>query len=146
MDSKSKDSLSLSEVLIPAAKGFAVSIISAAILLFAFTAIANGMEDPDSVTAAFGYLALYLTAAASGIGAARFSRRMGGTSALIGGVSGIMLLLAVILVSLIPAKTAESVSPAIRALMYAAIPAVSALMGFAAKKRKSHKSKYRRRR
>jgi len=137
----------LFEILISGAKGLAVGIISAAVLLFAFTAVAYGMEDPDSVISVFGYLALYLTAALAGISASRFSHRGDGLSALIGAVSGIMLLIVILLVSLTPSEAAaDPLSPGTVALMYAGIPALSALSGFLGRKRKSRKPKYRRKR
>lgn len=147
MTGYNKETSPAASVLICGVKGLAVGVILAAVLLFLFTAVAYSATDPDSLTAPLGYVSLYLSAISAGIAAARFSRETGGMAALAGGAAGVMLLFAVILLSLIPAQAPEDVlSPMTSVLMYAAIPAASALGGFLLRKRKSRKIKHKRRR
>ncbi len=138
---------SAKELLISGAKGLAVGIILGAVLLFSFAAIAYGMTDPDSVTEPLGYAALYISAVAAGIAAARFSREMGAGAAVAGGAAGVMMLILLILMSFIPAEAPkEPLSPIITVLMYAAVPAAAALSGFILRKKQSRKPRHRRRR
>lgn len=148
MTSYSKDKRSPSELLICGVKGLAAGVIAAAALLFIFTAVAYGTEDPDSLTAPLGYAALYLSALIAGGAASRISRETGAGAALAGGSAGVMLLFLVIVMTLIPAEApASAVSPLSAVFMYATVPAAAALGGLVVRhKRRKPGMKVRRRR
>lgn len=147
MTAQNKEKPELARTVVCGAKGLAVGIITAAALLFIFTAIAYSSSDPDSLTAPLGYAALYLSAAAAGIAASRICGDNGAGSAIAGGMAGLMLLFTVIIISLIPADLqGEPLSPITSVLMGAAIPAAAALGGFILRKRKSRKIRHRHRR
>lgn len=147
MSSYTKESSALSEMIVPALKGFAVSVIAAAVLLFAFTAIAYKVQDPDSLTAPLGYAALYISAAVAGAVAARITGDTGTSAVLSAAVAGVMLLVLLILMAFLPAETqAGSVSPLVTVLMYAAVPAVAALGGLLFRRRPTRRMKHKRRR
>lgn len=147
MSSYTKESSPVSEMIVPALKGFVVSVIAAAVLLFGLTAIAYGMLDPDSLTAPLGYAALYVSAAVAGAVAARITGDTGTTAVLSAAVAGVMLLILLILMAFLPAETqANNISPLVTVLMYAAVPAVSALAGLMFRRRPTRRMKHKRRR
>ncbi|MBQ7929607.1 MAG: TIGR04086 family membrane protein [Clostridia bacterium] len=73
-------------------------ILSAAVLLLIFCAVAYSMEDPDSVLLPLSLCALYMSSVAGGIAAVRLS----GDGLMSGMLSGLMTVVLVILFSLLP--------------------------------------------
>ena len=136
------DSHGFSDILIPAAKGFAVSVIAAAVLIFAVSAIAYSAGDPDSVILPLSLAALYVACAVGGIFSARVSGEHGAVAACVSATSGLMLLICVTLLSFIPSAVPENaLSPALSVALHALIVAVSAACGmiFRPKKRRARR-------
>ncbi len=130
MFSYSDKSSGFGEIFISAMKGFAISVVAAAVLLFAAAGIAINTTDPNSLTSPLGYTALYISAATAGAVSSKLSGYTGGTAVLSAAVSGVMMLVILLLMSFLPAETTvRPISPPVKMLMYAAVPAVSALSG-----------------
>lgn len=135
------------DFIIWGAKGLAVGVIVAAVLLFALSAVAYNMTDPGLAVEIMGYSSLFIAAAVSGVIAARVSGEVGGKAAAAGGIAGLMMLCLILMMSMIPAEAAtKPLSVAITVLMYAAVPAVAAIGGFALRKKHSHRPRHKRKR
>ncbi len=131
-----------SDILIPAAKGFAVSVIAAAVLIFVVSAVAYSAGDPDSVIRPLALAALYISCAVGGIVSARLSGEHGAVAALVSAAAGLMLLICVIFLSFIPTAAPDrALSPALSVALHALIVAVSAACGmiFRPKKKRTHR-------
>ena len=147
MSSYTKEGSAVTDIVIPALKGLAVAVIVAAILLFALSAIAYGMDDPDSAAGILGYVALYVSSAVAGAVASRINGDTGGLAVAAGGASGAMLLGILLFMSFLPAETsAEHISPLITVLMYGAVPAAAALSGLIFKRKPHRRIKHKKRR
>ncbi len=135
-------------LIICGTKGFAVGVIAAAVLLFVFTGIAYGVDDPEALLTPLGFTALLASSAVTGAVAGASSHTQSPRSALYGAVGGVMLLLAVLLLSFIPAEAPrDALSPAVKLLMYGAIPLLSAACGAVfGKRRRKRRGGHRRRR
>lgn len=147
MSYEKNENLTMREILISGTKGFLLSVILAAVLLFGFAAIACMSEDPSVMIAPLGYTALYITAIAGGISASRFSGDMSLGTAICGGTSGIILLLILIFMTLIPTEAnPDPLSPLVTVIMYAAVPLTSAIFGYIFRKKPRTKVRHRRKR
>lgn len=93
-----KNSSSKSGILISAIRAQIVVLITAAILLTVFCAVAYSTDDPDSLIIPLSLCALYLSAISGGIAAVRFS----GDGIVSGLLSGAISMAAVFLISLLP--------------------------------------------
>lgn len=147
MSSYDNESVPVTEILLCAVKGFAISVIVAAVLLFGFCAIAYGTDDPDAMSAPLGYLALYLSAVCAGGASSKISGDFGVTAVLSAASAGVMLLMLIIMMSWLPVQTASSSpSPLTSVLMYAAVPAAAALAGLIFRRKRVRRTKHKRRR
>lgn len=134
-------------VIICGAKGLAIGVIAAAVLLFVFAGIAYGAEAPDTLLSPLGYTALFASSVITGAVAGVCSRSPALHSALHGAVGGVMLLLVILLLSFIPAEApSHALSPIVKLLMYAGIPITAALGGAVFGKRKKKRARHRRHR
>lgn len=147
MSSYTKEGSAVTDIVIPAMKGLAVGVIAAAVLLFALTAVAYGMEDPDTMAGILGYVTLYVSSAVAGAVASRMNGDTGGLAVAAGGAAGAMLLALILFMSFLPAETtAKPISTLVTVLMHVAIPAVAALSGFVFKRKPTRRIKHKKRR
>ena len=138
---------SVKDFLLWGLKGLAIGIIAAAVILFALSGVAYSMEDPGKFAEPFGYAALMVSAAISGIVAARVSGEKGAGAAISGGTAGIMMLVLLLILTIIPAEAAkEPLSTATTILMYAAVPIIAFVSGFLFRKKESRRHHRKRRR
>lgn len=93
-----KNSYSKSGLFVSAIRAQIVVLITAAILLTAFCAVAYSTDDPDSIIIPLSLCALYLSAISGGIAAVRFS----GDGIISGLLSGAVSLAVIFLLSLLP--------------------------------------------
>lgn len=144
----SKDSgITPGTLLICSAKGLAVGIITAAVLLFALAGVAYSMADPNTIAEPLGYVSLFLSAVAAGITASRSSGNAGYISALFGGCAGMLMLILLLFMALLPAEAAtQPLSAFTNFIMHAAIPVSAAIGGLLFRKKKTRKPLHRRRR
>lgn len=135
-------------LIICGAKGFAVGVIAAAVLLFVFAGIAYGADDPEALLAPLGFTALLASSAVAGAVAGASSHAPSPRSALYGAVGGVMLLLAVLLLSFIPAEAPkDALSPIVKLFIYGTIPLSAAACGAVfGKRRRKRRGGHRRRR
>lgn len=121
------DSASFFDIFLPALKGFAVSVAVSSVLLFSAAALLCGSGDPDSLMRPVGIAILYIAAGVGGVLSAVLSHEYGAGAAVVGAVSGVILLVFVTLFSFLPTEAPKNVIPAGMSIaLHAMIPAVSA--------------------
>ncbi|MBQ8397637.1 MAG: TIGR04086 family membrane protein [Clostridia bacterium] len=105
-------------LMLGAVRGTLIACLVGALLLLAVTAIAYAQDDPDQLTATFGYAVAALVALTAGFLASRRNRR---AVLLCGLFSAACLLLIFAALTLIPVHDPSPATPAVSLALHAAL-------------------------
>lgn len=105
-------------ILIAAARGTLIACLVGALLLLAVTAVAYAQDDPDKLTAPFGYAAAALIALLAGL---LTSRKCGRAVLLCGIFSTVCLLLVFAVLGMIPVHDPSPATPTVSLALHAAL-------------------------